>query len=134
MNDYRITDHSNSQKNNEDLNAYSGHSLDYRLHPSESRVPELSPSDDDDILSDSDSLLNSPGSENRKSKVSCKSSDDGQDCIDSTDKNDKLTGNIKQRHAFSINFSVTCYFPIFYLPMFFFFVVRYLSLIFYLFY
>ncbi|KAK3106209.1 hypothetical protein FSP39_015206 [Pinctada imbricata] len=89
MNDFRISE--SSLKPGDDRKPFPPNSLDYRLHPTESRIPELSPSDDDDLLSDSDSLLNSPDCDKRKNKDNCKLSDDGTnfEIEESSEKGDK---------------------------------------------
>lgn len=65
MGEYRIHDTTSEKAKNMEMNHFSRqNSLDFKMQ-TDARVSDMVPSDEDDVISDSDSLLNSPTSQSK---------------------------------------------------------------------
>lgn len=65
MGEYRIHDTTSAKAKNVEMNHFSRqNSLDFKMQ-TDARLSDMVPSDEDDVISDSDSLLNSPTSQSK---------------------------------------------------------------------
>jgi hypothetical protein len=95
--DYRIHESSSDKAKSADLTHFSRqNSLDFKMQ-TDARLSDMVPSDEDDVISDNDSLLNSPTSQHKFSNEG-----DLKDCKDTMIPSDSGKGLFPTFNSFSI--------------------------------